>query len=511
MNIRIFIIVLSIFGFFINVNAQGVGINLDGDAPHSEAALDIDFTNKGLLLPRVALTSKTSPAPLNAHVNGMMVYNTSTAGSGVSAVVPGTYYNNGSAWVYMGADQIPTLYNSNGTLNSTRIVDQSTFNLSYTGTGNLGIGTTNPLFKLHLASSAFGFAIDRHNSGPGNQSIIALRKNLSDNPDVFTPLTVGSNIGSISFSGVNGGVTAFGPYVPLGGATRIVSRAEETFTPTSASSNLGFFTTPVGSVGAAERLTILGNGNIGVNDGAPTERLAINGNVRFSGALMPANNAGLSGQVLTSAGAGLPPNWTNPLSSNIYIADGTLTNNRNVNLSSFNLSFSGSGNVGIGTTAPSRKLEINSGLPGTPHLRFTNMRANQTATHTSGSAHLMVVDNNGDVRSKIYMKEYSPSSCACTGAFPYTLPSDLSFFGQYDGNWNGNGIGNTTNADFILPSPANAIAAGHKYGDIVIIHRSSGYNVVIGTTNTNLTVNFSMSPGSSVGFALAPDRWYRVF
>ena len=113
--------------------------------------------------------------------------------------------------------------------------------------------------------------------------------------------------------------------------------------------------------------------------------------------------------------------------------------------------------------------------------------------------------------TKINEKRYFPSNCSCTGAFPYTLPADLTTYEQADGNWSGNGIGNTTTADFILPTRASAIAAGHKYGDIVVITRNSGYNVVMGTTNTNLSSNLLLANGTSVGFVLTNQRWYRIF
>jgi hypothetical protein len=67
--------------------------------PNADALLDVSSTTKGLLLPRVALTSTTSFAPLSAHVAGMTVYNTATAGD----VVPGTYQNDGTKWVKFGA------------------------------------------------------------------------------------------------------------------------------------------------------------------------------------------------------------------------------------------------------------------------------------------------------------------------------------------------------------------------------------------------------------------------
>lgn len=53
------------------------------------------------------------------------------------------------------------------------------------------------------------------------------------------------------------------------------------------------------------------NNRIGIGTSAPTEKVDIVGNVKFSGALMPNNTAGLAGQVLTSAGPGVPPTWSN--------------------------------------------------------------------------------------------------------------------------------------------------------------------------------------------------------
>jgi hypothetical protein len=47
-----------------------------------------------MLLPRVALTSTSSFAPLTAHVQGMTIFNTATAGD----VTPGYYFNDGTKW-----------------------------------------------------------------------------------------------------------------------------------------------------------------------------------------------------------------------------------------------------------------------------------------------------------------------------------------------------------------------------------------------------------------------------
>ncbi len=47
--------------------------------------------------------------------------------------------------------------------------------------------------------------------------------------------------------------------------------------------------------------------NVGIGTATPTQRLDVNGNVQFSGALMPAGNPGAIGQVLVSRGPNPPP------------------------------------------------------------------------------------------------------------------------------------------------------------------------------------------------------------
>ena len=58
------------------------------------------------------------------------------------------------------------------------------------------------------------------------------------------------------------------------------------------------------------------NGNVGINNTLPTEKLDVAGNLKFSGALKPNNLAGTAGQVLTSQGASTAPTWVT-LSSGI--------------------------------------------------------------------------------------------------------------------------------------------------------------------------------------------------
>lgn len=61
-----------------------------------------------------------------------------------------------------------------------------------------------------------------------------------------------------------------------------------------------------------ERLTVLPNGNIGIGTAAPQQLLDVNGNIKFTGSLMPASQPGSDGTVLMSKGAGLTPEWHSP-------------------------------------------------------------------------------------------------------------------------------------------------------------------------------------------------------
>ena len=80
--------------------AQSVAINTTGAAGNASAGLDVDFTNKGLLIPRVALTALNSNAPIGAGITtSLMVYNTATAGTAPNSVTPGYYFWDGAKWV----------------------------------------------------------------------------------------------------------------------------------------------------------------------------------------------------------------------------------------------------------------------------------------------------------------------------------------------------------------------------------------------------------------------------
>ncbi|MFN4235084.1 MAG: hypothetical protein ACK4IK_09795 [Bacteroidia bacterium] len=102
MNMKFTLTLIFAFSLSAYVFSQNVGINTTGAAPNASAMLDIDAApanNRGLLIPRVALTATNAVGPIAGPAQSLLVYNTATAGTPPNNVTPGFYYWNGAAWV----------------------------------------------------------------------------------------------------------------------------------------------------------------------------------------------------------------------------------------------------------------------------------------------------------------------------------------------------------------------------------------------------------------------------
>ena len=93
-SVIIFIMLISLLMGNI-LKAQNVGIGASTFTPDASAGLEIRYTNKGLLIPRVALTSTTDVTTIPSPANSLLVYNTGTGGLSPA----GYYYWDGSQWV----------------------------------------------------------------------------------------------------------------------------------------------------------------------------------------------------------------------------------------------------------------------------------------------------------------------------------------------------------------------------------------------------------------------------
>ncbi|MCW1961316.1 hypothetical protein [Chryseobacterium viscerum] len=153
---------------FTGIGNVGVGTA----APNSDAILETSATNKGLLLPRVALTSSVASAPLASHTAGMFVYNTATAGVSPNNVIPGVYYNDGTRWYLTNqtpSNQSGASVNYQGFINAATpansVIQLGNLQVRYNGTNTAGTisvrnMTTHPIY-------AYYFAVWGHTSNSG--------------------------------------------------------------------------------------------------------------------------------------------------------------------------------------------------------------------------------------------------------------------------------------------------------------------------------------------------------
>jgi hypothetical protein len=219
----------------------------------------------------------------------------------------------------------------------------------------VGIGTNSPSNKLHVVGNAL-FTPRSSNDGLGGEPVSV---------EIYgkSPSGTATQVGGIRMGWYNatGGIE-----ILRGGGSFGVG--------------LAFNVSPDFAGGTTfEAMRIMLNGNVGIAKTAPTERLDVTGNIRFSGVLLPNNIAGTAGQFLMSSGASVSPVWTSLTATNtpnIYSTDGTLAGNRVVTQGANNLTFSStsgnfiynpttSGRMGVGTSSPQAKLHVNSEMAAT--------------------------------------------------------------------------------------------------------------------------------------------------
>lgn len=86
---------ISVSGY----KAQNIGINSTGAVADSSAGLDIDFSNKSLLIPRIALTGATDAATITRPATSLLIYNKGTGGLSHTGFLNNTGTKAGPRWV----------------------------------------------------------------------------------------------------------------------------------------------------------------------------------------------------------------------------------------------------------------------------------------------------------------------------------------------------------------------------------------------------------------------------
>lgn len=255
--------------------AQSVGINEDGSVPDPSALLDIKSTSKGMLIPRMSSGERTGI--LNPG-EGLLVYDNET----------------GSFWFYKAAGWTELVTGGGA---ATNFWDTDGNHIYNNNTGNIGLGTGNPVTKLTIqtpintagwthiggadsiivgegiggVSAAIGtstaHALRLNTSGLGRLHIypageVVVGSNATGSFGKFTVETLNNSYG-ISHRGEGGNILA----TLMGGTSAGIG----TFSHT----NMRIFSNGFSRIFIAEA-----TGNVGIGTDNPTYKLSVLGNIR---------------------------------------------------------------------------------------------------------------------------------------------------------------------------------------------------------------------------------------
>jgi hypothetical protein len=177
--------ILQLFGYNA-ATAQNIAINTTGFDPAASAMLDIQSTDRGLLIPQVSLTSLTDGATVSTPAHSLLIYNTNAAmteGKGyyynagttgsplwVKLAVTGTFWKPaGNAGTTPGTDFIGTT-DARGLMFKTNNIQSGYIDL--TGTQNTSYGKESLLAGGGLNNVAIGWnALKVNNMGNSNVAI----------------------------------------------------------------------------------------------------------------------------------------------------------------------------------------------------------------------------------------------------------------------------------------------------------------------------------------------------
>lgn len=263
---KIFVLLAFSAPFFSAAQSVGIGTN----TPHNTAMLDISSNSKGLLIPRLTTLQRTS---IGSPAIGLTVFDSDTY----------------SYWVWRGDvmggwQELLTGLNKHWDINGSNIYN--------TNSGNVGIGTNSPAYKLTINAANPRLQFLNSGTGVGFLATNGTDLRLATNSENATGSLVFNTQGADRIVITKSGLVGIGTSTPTQKLT--LNGFYPTFQIQHDETNIGYLDTDFGShlrIGTnstnttgnlklqtktVDRVTIDENGLVGIGTSNPTSILSIN-------------------------------------------------------------------------------------------------------------------------------------------------------------------------------------------------------------------------------------------